>query len=287
MSTYSQTCTLFSIGNNRLIVDCSKERSFDFEPIQEQVNGNIFGFQIPESRKMIKFVGKTTRGSAVPRNLHSFSKLLDKSLADVDHHTTLEWQTESLDHLANVTLFKTIFNSIFGEDKASPNFNYQLFHDNFKIFHKYFSYLWIGLPHCLFPEATKAVGQMVFQPSTSEFMKSDHTSEYLKSAIEYLKSYNLSDKEIQSHNLVFLHINVNTFKIATWCLYKLMEDKAAMAAVREELENLIEANRKTGAEADDVATITPKDIEDMQTLGKNTKLPTIILCTITIRINYH
>ncbi|XP_067932244.1 cytochrome P450 7A1-like [Watersipora subatra] len=243
----------------------SKERSFDFEPIQEQVNGNIFGFQIPESRKMIKFIGKTTRGSAVPRNLQSFSKLLNQSFADFDSQISPDWQTDSLDHLTNVTLFKTIFNSIFGEDKESPNFNYHLFHSNFKIFHKYFSYLWLGLPHWMFPEATKAVGKLFSQPSTSEFMQSDCTSEYLKAAVEYLREYNLSEKDIQCHNLVFLHINMNTLKIATWCLYQMMNHKSAMMAVREELDNLIRNNRDS-TEVGKAVTISPKEIEDMQTL---------------------
>lgn len=247
----------------------SKERNFDFDPIQEQVNGNIFGFQIPESRKMIKFVGKTTRGSAVPKNLFHFSLLLDDSFQRLDAKISPDgWNLDSLDHLANETLFQTIFNSIFGADKESPNFNYELFHDNFKVFHKYFSFLWLGLPHCLFPEATQAVGKLFAQPTSSEFMGSDCTSDYLKAAIEYLKSYNLSDNEIKCHNLVFLHINMNTFKIATWCLYQLMANKAAMQAVREEIDNLMEANVETQQNGQSAVTITAKDIEDMQVLGK-------------------
>lgn len=248
---------------------CSKERSFDFDPIQEQVNGNIFGFQIPESRNMIKFIGKTTRGSAVPRNLHNFSNLLDQSFSRLDIPHINDWNVDSLDRLANQTLFQTIFNSIFGADKESPRFNYGLFHDNFHTFHKYFSYLWLGLPHCFFPEATKAVGNMFDQPTPAEFMASDCTSEYLKSAIEYLKSYNLSDKEIKCHNLVFLHINVNTFKIATWCLYQMMANKAAMAAVRQEIEELIEANMEMQNADDGQVTISAKDIERMEVLGKS------------------
>jgi hypothetical protein len=179
-----------------------------------------------------------------------------------------DWTTMSLDRLANITLFQTIFNSIFGADKESPTFNYELFHDNFHTFHKYFSYLWLGLPHCLFPEATKAVGNMFDQPTSAEFMASDCTSEYLKSAIEYLKSYNLTDKEIKCHNLVFLHINVNTFKIATWCLYQLMANKTAMAAIRQEIDQLIESNMEMQNSDDNVVSITAKDIEKMEILGE-------------------
>lgn len=247
----------------------SKERSFDFEPIQEQVNGNIFGFKIPEANRMRKFVGKTTRGSAVPRNLHAFSMLLEESYSTLEHESSFgEWNTVSLDRLANQTLFKTIFNSVFGEDKESTSFNYELFHKHLQVFHKYFSYLWIGLPHWMFPEATKAVEQLFNQPTPSEFMKSDCTSEYLKAAIEFLQSYNLSDKEIKCHNLVFLHINVNTFKIATWCLYQLMSHKAAMSSVRAEIENLVEANKEMQQSEDNVVTISAKEIENLETLGK-------------------
>lgn len=252
-----------------MLISFSKERSFDFEPIQEQVNGNIFGFQIPESKKMIKVIGKTTRGSAVPRNLQNFSALLEHSIEEIDTPPSrTEWTTFSLDHLANQTLFKTIFNSIFGADKQSPNFNYELFHDKFKIFHKYFSFMWIGVPHFLLPEAKKAVGQLFAQPTPTEFLASDNTSEYLKAAIEYLKSYNVSDREIKCHNLVFLHININTFKIATWCLYQLMNHKSAMMAVREEIENLIQINKQSSDGEERMVSISAKDIEGMEVLGK-------------------
>lgn len=244
----------------------SKEKNFDFEPIQEQVNGNIFGFQVPEPKKMMKVVGKTTRGSAVPKNLHNFSELLDKSVSVLETDTpSAEWVTESLDHLANKTLFRTIFNSIYGDDKENPNFNYKLYHDNFRTFHKYFSYLWLGLPHFLFPEATKAVGQLFAQPTTAEFLESDSTSDYLRAAIQYLQSYNVSDRDIQCHNLVFLHININTFKIATWCLYELMNHKDAMHAVREELDEFM-ANNK---EKDNTVTISAKELDGLQVLGKH------------------
>lgn len=216
---------------------------------------------------MIKFVGKTTRGSAVPRNLSNFSTLLEDSFADLrTQDTDADWNMSSLDQLANKTLFQTIFNSIFGSDKASPDFNYKLFHDNFHTFHKYFSYLWLGLPHCFFPEATKAVSKLFAQPTPSQFMQSDCTSEYLKAAIEYLKGYDMSDQEIKCHNLVFLHININTFKIATWCLYQLMANKAAMSAVREEIDQLIEANAEE-QNADGEVAISSKDIEGMKILG--------------------
>jgi len=96
-------------------------------------------------------------------------------------------------------------------------------------------------------------------------MESELTSDYLKAAIQYLQSYGLSDSEVKSHNLVFMHININTFKIAVWCLYKLMEHKEAMAAVREEIDNLIANSRdEEGAPV----YISPKEMEAMETIGK-------------------
>lgn len=254
-----------------LFTFCSKEKSFDFEPIQEQVNGNIFGFQVPEPKKMIKVVGKTTRGSAIIKDIHSFSGYLDKAYTSLEDHTpSNDWVTDSLDHLANKTLFKTIFNSIFGDDKETPNFNYKLYHDNIRVFHKYFSFLWLGLPHCLFPEATEAVGKLFDQPTPTEFIESEGTSDYLREAIKYLQSYNLTEKEIKCHNLVFLHININTFKIATWCLYQLMNHKAAMAGVREELDDFIQSHKDEDYNGEDTfVSISPKELDDLQTLGKH------------------
>ena len=37
----------------------SKERNFDFDPIQKQVNWNVFSFSLVEPKKMIKDSGRT------------------------------------------------------------------------------------------------------------------------------------------------------------------------------------------------------------------------------------
>ena len=65
------------------------------------------------------------------------------------------------------------------------------------------------------------------------------------------------------HNLVFLHVNYNTFRVVFWCLYKLMADGAALAAVRREVADAVAAKACEGE-----AEFTPEDVNNLPVIGE-------------------
>jgi hypothetical protein len=50
-----------------------KERNFDFDVIQKQVNHNVFSFELVNARKMIKEAGKTVKGHKTVKQRASLS----------------------------------------------------------------------------------------------------------------------------------------------------------------------------------------------------------------------
>nr|KAI8733043.1 prostacyclin synthase-like [Biomphalaria glabrata] len=290
----------------------AKEKNFDFDAIQEQVNHNVFGYQLVDARKMIGEAGQKVNGKHLFTSLEHFAENLteafketasekdrmmnernsrkmnqvntahnDISLCYESHHISQHgwdkiedmtdkfmadtWCEDQLRNLASKTFFSPVFYTIFGRGQpgANDNFHPQVFHKNFDQFHKYFNFLWFGMPVQMFPQAVNAVGVLAQQPSSADMMQREGCSEYIKFATEFMLKHNQSERDIICHNLVFLHVNYNTFRVVYWCMYKLMEDQTVMAAVRKEVDEVVEAKR-TGASASEYeAEFTTEDINKL------------------------
>jgi len=150
----------------------SREKNFDFDPIQKQVNMNVFNCFLREPKKMLIKTTKTLKGDMMLQALESFVANLNiacehisASFKSTDFNR--KWQSDSLRHFASKTIFDAIFNNIFGRDDGH-RFNSGLVFSNFEIFHKYFKYLWLGFPILLFPQAWKARKQLLCMPESEE-----------------------------------------------------------------------------------------------------------------------
>ena len=239
----------------------SKERNFDFDPIQKQVNWNVFSFILSKPKKMIKDTGRTVRGANLGKSMTQFVEKLDFAFGKKDLPLK-EWETQGLRSFASDTIFAGLFNSIFG---ASDNhaFNAKDTCNNFDVFHKYFNFFWLGFPKKCFPSAMKALENMLCQPSAHELMNRDDVSDYIRTAIDFMVSEGQSESDIMGHNLVYLHVNYNTFRLAFWVLHNILTDEKAYTALMDELTQAIE-DRRYG----DEATFNTKEVEQLPILGK-------------------
>ncbi|GFO45066.1 hypothetical protein PoB_007157100 [Plakobranchus ocellatus] len=175
------------------------------------------------------------------------------------------WHEDDLRNFASRIFFSPLFYSIFGRGVKGQekSFQPQVFHKMFDQFHKYFNFLWLGVPPQLFPEAVKAGAVLGQQPHSGEMVKRDGCSEYIKFATEFMLKHGQTEREIVSHNLVFLHVNYNTFRVVYWCMYKLMEEAGVMAALKAEVDEVIEAKRSGATPEEAVAEFTADDINKM------------------------
>ena len=274
---YGQVFTLRLINQYITIINdvhsyeaVAKEKNFDFDPIQKQVNWNVFSFVLREPKKMIKDTGRTVRGSKLPTSMASFCDKLENSFEKVNTNTAYQgaeiaegWRKDGLRKFTANTLFDALFNTIFG-DSDHHVFNSQNTYRNFEIFHKYFNYMWLGVPGKMFKPAMKALEGMVSQPTSDEYLARDDLSEYIRLAIDYMKEKGQSESDIKGHNLVYLHVNYNTFRLAFWVLSNLLENPKAYEALMAELQQAF--HDKTDANGD--VRFNIKDLESLPLLGE-------------------
>lgn len=244
----------------------SKERNFDFDPIQKQVNWNVFSFVLKEPRKMIKDTGRTVRGPYLHKGMDSFVRNLDlaSDMAINNEAGPDGWHTLGLRSFASQTVFDAIFNTIFGRSDGCC-FNPARTYKNFETFHKYFNYFWLGVPKTWFPPAMAALIELLEQPTSDELLAREDASDYIKTATAYMKMQGQTEGDIKGHNLVYLHVSYNTFRLAFWVLSNIIENPKAAGALQAEINEAV-CDRLDGSS--NTATFTIKDIEDMKVLSK-------------------
>jgi len=115
-----------------------------------------------------------------------------------------------------------------------------------------------------FPKAVAALKELLQCPDAGELMARPDLSQYLRRAIEFMQGTGQNELEIKGHNLVYLHVNYNTFRLAFWALSNLLETPAAVDALQRELEELLETRYDP---ATDTASLDAKDIDSLKILG--------------------
>jgi hypothetical protein len=245
----------------------SKERNFDFDAIQKQVNWNVFSFVLKEPRKMIKDTGRTVRGPYLHRGMNAFARNMDIAHDRAQEFPNLDedgWHVQGMRMFAAQTIFDAIFNTIFGRSDGCC-FNPSRTYKNFEVFHKYFNYFWLGVPKTWFKPAMESLLELLEQPTSDELLARDDVSDYIKTATAYMKMQGQTESDIKGHNLVYLHVSYNTFRLAFWVLSNILEDPKASAALLAEID---EAVSDRFDEDSKTSTFTLKDVEDMRVLSE-------------------
>lgn len=272
----------------------AKEKRFDFDPIQKQVNNNVFSFSLKNAHKMISEAGKKVNGKYLSNNMQNFSKNLQESIQNIASASKSdqpkadgEWQTEGLRTLMSRTLFSALFYTIFGRsngpDRAEEvkGFNPQAFHENFDVFHMFFNYLWLGLPAKLFPKACEALQGLFQQPLAQDMLPRDGISDYIKFSTEFMLKQEQSEQDIMAHNLVFLHVNYNSFRLTYWCVYLMMEHPETHEALARELREEIEAKHM---DAEHRVGFTMDEIDKLPVLGESSGLQFCYYLTFILEV---
>jgi len=116
----------------------------------------------------------------------------------------------------------------------------------------------------LFPKAVAALTELLQCPNAGELLSRPDLSCYLRRAIEFMQGNEQNELEIKGHNLVYLHVNYNTFRLAFWALSNLLETPDAAEALLRELGELMETryNPETNT-----ALIDAVDLDSLKVLG--------------------
>ena len=116
----------------------------------------------------------------------------------------------------------------------------------------------------LFPKAVAALTELLHCPESGELLARPDLSHYLRRAIQFMQGNGQNELEIKGHNLVYLHVNYNTFRLAFWALSNLLETPAALDSIQRELDELLETRYDPATNS---ASLDAKDIESLKILG--------------------
>jgi len=116
----------------------------------------------------------------------------------------------------------------------------------------------------LFPKAVAALKELLQCPEAGELLARPDLSQYLRRAIQFMQCNGQNELEIKGHNLVYLHVNYNTFRLAFWALSNLLETQAAVDEIQRELDELLETRYDP---ATNTAILYAKDIDSLKILG--------------------
>jgi hypothetical protein len=245
----------------------SREKRFDFDPIQKQVNHNVFGFAIKDKDHILHDTSRTIRGPGVGKSAVRFAGHLDRILGEMNLPVSSSSASQGEPHLLREflshTMFEAQFCTMFGQTREGQQFTAKATFPNLELFHRYFNYLWLGLPLKLFPAAGKALKAMLHQPSAEEIMQREDASDYVRTAIRLFKEAGQTDYDIMAHNLVYVHVNFNTFRLAYWAIHNFLVYDTARAAILAEINALLQDK----LDDNNTATISVKDVENLKILG--------------------
>jgi len=130
---------------------------------------------------------------------------------------------------------------------------------------RYFNYLWLGFSVKMFPKAGAALSQLVRCPDATELLARPDLSRYLRRAIEFMQQHDQTETDIKGHNLVYLHVNYNTFRLAFWALSNLLEYPVAFKALVEEINSVLADNYDAETDSN---LLDMKTVENMKILGE-------------------
>ncbi|CAD5115599.1 DgyrCDS4559 [Dimorphilus gyrociliatus] len=177
-------------------------------------------------------MSRATKGQWLIKDVSNFSDKLNLAL------NRFEQENVGLRQFCAETIFDAIFNTVFGQSDRNAPFNPLRTYKNFEYYHKYFNYMWLGLPKKFMPGIMDTLCDMCQQPSAEELLSREDCSEYIKRGIRHLLENGQTEADVIGHNLVMLHVNYNTFRMAFWVLYYLLRDAEAWKHLSEEIEEL-------------------------------------------------
>ncbi|CAH1784516.1 unnamed protein product [Owenia fusiformis] len=239
-----------------------KQKEFDFDPIQKQVNMNVFSFELKDSQKLIKGASKMVRGNYMANSVQNFVNNVHLATEENLICNKDEWSQDGLRLFCAKTMFDSLYQTLFGRAEVNT---LKMYHD-FEVYHKYFNFLWLGLPRKMFPQACKALEGLVQQPTPDELIKRDDISEYMRTAIKMLQDLDQTDSEIIGHNLVYLHVNYNTFRVGFWVLEYILQHPEAYGAIMEEIDDMVYAKSSNNNSTEEDVSITTHELERLPVL---------------------
>ncbi|XP_075069678.1 cytochrome P450 7B1 isoform X1 [Mixophyes fleayi] len=251
-------------------------RTFDYPPLSEA--------KFPQLRDRMSKIYKIMQGKPL-------DKLTDSMMINLQHvfkwkfSQATDWKTEKMYQFCCSIMFEASFMTLYGRDPVADGRKViSEMREKFTKFDAKFPYLVINIPIALLGDTKNIREQLIdfFMPHKMDTRRG--LSEVIQARKEILEEYDvLQDYDKAAHHFAFLWASVgNTIPATFWAMYYLVRHPEALAAVRDEIDHLLQSTgQKKGADYD--IHITREQLDNLVLLGSAIK-ESLRLCSASMNI---
>ncbi|XP_053322021.1 cytochrome P450 7B1 [Spea bombifrons] len=177
-------------------------------------------------------------------------KLTDSMMGNIQHvfkwkfSQATDWKTEKMYQFCCCIMFEASFMTLYGKDPAADGRKViSEIRENFTKFDAKFPYLVINIPIALLGATKKIREELIRFFYPNKMAKRLEVSDLIQSRTNILEQYDvLQDYDKAAHHFAFLWASVgNTIPATFWALYYLVRHPEALAAVRNEIDHLLQS----------------------------------------------
>lgn len=195
-----------------------------------------------------------------------------------------DWKAEKMYQFCCCIMFEASFMTLYGRDPIADGHKViSEIREKFTKFDAKFPYLVINIPIALLGATKKIREELIHFFFPNKMEKRSEISEVVQERKNVLEQYELQDYDRAAHHFAFLWASVgNTIPATFWAMYYLVRHPEALAAVRDEIDHLLQSTgQKKGPEYD--IHITREQLDSMVLLGSAIK-ESFRLCAASMNI---
>lgn len=236
--------------------DSAASRTFDYPPIR---SGHFPGLsdQIQRSYTLLQGPALDPLTFSMMGNLQKVLRQLFLSGDEADDH----WQQAELYKFCKSAMFQSTFKTLYGH---SPHLDLDQLREDFEKFDDMFPLLMARIPIGLLGKTKEIREKLIHFFYPQRMMEWTAPCEFVQTRTALFQDYDtLQDRDKAAHHFAMLWASVgNTIPAAFWCLYHLISCPEALAAVREEITNVLGVKNMQLIFKEDI-TITRQQLEQM------------------------
>ncbi|XP_053571050.1 cytochrome P450 7B1 [Bombina bombina] len=264
-------------------------KQLDFHEFADEMASRTFDYprlteaKFPQLNDNLHRIYKILQGRAL-------DKLTDSMMGNLQHVFKLkflqatDWKIEKMYQFCCCIMFEASFMTLYGRDPVADGRKViSEIREKFTKFDAKFPYLVINIPIALLGATKKIREELIHIFFRNKMEKRLEVSEVVQTRNNVLEQYELQDYDRAAHHFAFLWASVgNTIPATFWAMYYLVRHPEALAAVRDEIDHLLQSTgQKKGPEYD--IHITREQLDSLVYLGSAIN-ETFRLCSASMNI---
>ncbi|XP_072267222.1 cytochrome P450 7B1 isoform X2 [Pyxicephalus adspersus] len=196
-----------------------------------------------------------------------------------------DWRTENMYQFCCSIMFEASFMTLYGRDPVADGRNViSEMREKFTKFDAKFPYLVVNVPIALLGDTKTIREQLIhfFMPNKMDARRD--LSDVIQARKDILENYDvLQDYDKAAHHFAFLWASVgNTIPATFWAMYYLVRNPEALAAVRDEIDHLLQSTGQKSRSDCDIH-ITREQLDSLVLLGSAIN-ESLRLCSASMNI---